>query len=106
MNACELVPRLLQIEARQRDEDFKRAYDGKVNGMAKEFSNIFLDEEGLIDWVKLIEHVSKRGKTAIAFTREKKTAECVEYEKKKKEERRQLKEAKQKKARIKKQMSS
>lgn len=91
-------------EARQRDEDFKRAYDGKVNGMVKEFSNTFLNAEGLIDWVKLIEYVSKRGKTDISFTKVEKTEECAEYEKRKKEERRRQKEEKQKKAQLKKQM--
>lgn len=93
-------------EARHRDEEFKRTYDGKINSMVKEFSNIFLDEEGLIDWVKLIDYVSKRGKTDIAFTKEKKSEECAEYENKKKEERKQLREEKQKKSRIKKLMSN
>lgn len=100
------IIRPIDEEARQRDEDFKRTYNGKVNGMVKEFGNIFLDEEGLIDWVKLIDFVSKRGKTDITFTREKKTEECAEYEKRKKEEKRQLKEEKQKKALMKKQMRS
>lgn len=93
-------------EARQRDEEFKRAYDGKINSMVKEFSNIFLDREGLIDWVKLIDYVSGRGKTDIAFTKEKKTEECAEYENKKKEEQKRSREEKQKKARLKKQMGS
>ncbi len=92
-------------EARQRDEEFKRTYNGKVNGMVKEFSNTFLDGEGLIDWVKLIDYVSQRGKSGISFTREKKTEECAEYEKMKKEERRRLKEEKQKKALMRKRMS-
>lgn len=93
-------------EARQRDEEFKRTYHGKVNGMVKEFSNVFLDTDGLIDWVKLIDYVSKRGKSDVRFTKEEKTEECAEYEKMKKEERRRLKEEKQKKGFMKKQMSS
>jgi hypothetical protein len=93
-------------EARQRDEDFKRTYNGKVNGMVKEFSNIFLDREGLIDWVKLIDYVSKRGKSDITFTKEGKTEECAEYEKRKKEEKQRLKEDKQKKAQVSRQMKS
>lgn len=91
-------------EARQRDEEFKRTYDGKVNGMVKDFSNIFLDGEGLIDWLKLIDYVSRRGKSDITFTKEKKTEECAEYERRKQEERRRLKEEEQKKAEMKKQM--
>ncbi|HEY9285261.1 MAG TPA: PmeII family type II restriction endonuclease [Pyrinomonadaceae bacterium] len=67
-------------EARQRDEEFKRTYHGKVNGMVKEFSNVFLDTDGLIDWVKLIDYVSKRGKSDVRFTKEEKTEECAEYE--------------------------
>lgn len=93
-------------EARTRDEEFKRTYDGKVNSMVKEFSNIFLSDDGLIDWVKLVDYVSKRGKTDILFPKEKRTAECVEYFKKKDEERKRMKEEKKKKEELKKQMSS
>lgn len=100
------IIRPIDEEARQRDDDFKRTYDGKVNGMVKEFSNIFLDSEGQIDWVELIDYVSKRGKSDITFSKVEKTEECAEYEQRKKEEQRRLKEEKQKKARMKKQMES
>jgi len=89
-------------EARSRDEEFKRIYDGKVNGMVKEFSNIFLDAEGLIDWVKLVDYVSMRGKADIEFPRVNKDNECVEYQKKKKEENERLKEENKKKEEFKK----
>jgi site-specific DNA-methyltransferase (cytosine-N4-specific) len=92
-------------EARMRDEDFKRTYDGKVNGMVKEFSNIFLDDEGLIDWVKLVDYVSKRGKTDLIFPKEKRTGECDEYFKRKKEEKERLRAEKDKKKELKKRMS-
>ena len=91
-------------EARARDEEFKRAYDGKVNGMVKEFSNIFLDDGGLIDWVKLVDYVSRRGKTDIEFPKEKRSAECTEYFKQKEAEKRRFKEEKQRKETMKKQM--
>lgn len=48
-------------EARERDETFKRTYNGKVNEMSLEFGNHFLTEVGQIDWLKLIDYVSKRG---------------------------------------------
>jgi site-specific DNA-methyltransferase (cytosine-N4-specific) len=47
-------------EARERDEIFKRTYDGKINEMALEFGNNFLTRNAQIDWVKLVDYVSKR----------------------------------------------
>ncbi|HYO63177.1 MAG TPA: PmeII family type II restriction endonuclease [Pyrinomonadaceae bacterium] len=91
-------------ESRARDEEFKRTYDGKVNGMVKEFSNIFLDDEGLINWVKLVDYVSRRGKTDVVFPGERRSDECAEYFKKKDDERKRLKEEKRKKEELKKQM--
>jgi hypothetical protein len=86
------IIRPIDEEARSRDEKFKRTYDGKVNGMVKEFSNIFLDANGLIDWVKLIDYVSKRGKAEIEFPKASRDDECAEYLRRKKEEREKLKE--------------
>jgi site-specific DNA-methyltransferase (cytosine-N4-specific) len=93
-------------EARARDEAYKKAYDGKVNGMVKEFGNIFLDDEGQINWVKLVDYVSRRGKTDIVFPKEAKTPECAEYFKKKEAEKKRLKEEKAKKEAMRKQMRS
>lgn len=93
-------------EARARDAAYQTAYDGKVNGMVKEFGNIFLDDEGQIDWVKLVDYVSRRGKTDILFPKEAKTPECAEYFKRKEAERKQLKEEKAKKDAMRKQMRS
>jgi hypothetical protein len=93
-------------EARARDEEFKLTYDGKVNSMVREFSNIFLNNEGLIDWVKLVDYVSKRGKTEIEFPRGKRTDECAAYFKKKEEEKKRVKEEKKKKEEMKKLMKS
>lgn len=93
-------------EARTRDEEFKRTYDGKVNSMVKEFSNLFLDDEGLIDWVKLVDHVSRRGKTNVVFPKEKRTDECAEYFRRKEEEKNRLKAEKKKKDELKKQMGN
>jgi site-specific DNA-methyltransferase (cytosine-N4-specific) len=93
-------------EARARDEEYKRAYDGKVNSMVKEFSNIFLDDEGLINWVKLVDYVSRRGKSDIVFPKDAKTPECTEYFKKKEEEKKLAKEEKEKKEAMRKQMNN
>lgn len=93
-------------EARARDEEYKRAYDGKVNGMVKEFSNIFLDEENQIDWVKLVDYVSRHGKTDIVFPKEAKTAECAEYFERKEAEKKRVKEEKQKKEAMRNEMRS
>jgi site-specific DNA-methyltransferase (cytosine-N4-specific) len=92
-------------EARARDAEFKRTYDGKVNGMVKEFSNIFLDKDGLIDWIKLVDYVSQRGKTNIVFPKEKRTDECAEYFIKKEEEKKRLKDEKKKKEELKKRLA-
>lgn len=50
-------------KARERDEVFKKTYIGKINEMSSEFGNNFLAENGLIDWLKLVDFISKRGKT-------------------------------------------
>jgi hypothetical protein len=98
------IIRPIDEEARARDEEFKRTYDGKVNSMVKEFSNIFLSNEGLIDWVKLIDHVSGRGKSGIAFPKVTKLDECMEYFRKKEEDKERLKEEKKKKEETKRKM--
>lgn len=48
-------------EARQKDEAFKRAYAAKVNEMTIDFTKDFMAEDNQIDWVKLVDYVSKRG---------------------------------------------
>ena len=50
----------LDKEARKKDEDFKKAYYAKINEMTKEFSDKYLDSDGIINWQKIIEYVSKR----------------------------------------------
>jgi site-specific DNA-methyltransferase (cytosine-N4-specific) len=74
----------IEDEAQERDRAFKEAFDGKINAMSMEFSSIFTfrDPErlGVIDWEKIVEYISGRGKTAIAFPKEEKSAECEEYE--------------------------
>ncbi|MCA1593574.1 MAG: cytosolic protein [Acidobacteria bacterium] len=92
-------------ESRARDEEFKRTYDGKVNGMVKEFGNIFLNEENLIDWVKLVDYVSARDKSFIEFPPAEITDECVEYFRKTEENKKLLRQEKIKKEEIKSQMS-
>jgi len=47
-------------EARQKDETFKKAYAAKVNEMTQDFTNNFMTPENQIDWLKLIDYVSKR----------------------------------------------
>ena len=47
-------------EARLKDETFKKLYTAKINEMTQEFLANFLTLEGLIDWLKLIDFVSRR----------------------------------------------
>lgn len=47
-------------EARLKDETFKKAYAAKVNEMTQDFTNNFMTPENQIDWLKLIDYVSKR----------------------------------------------
>jgi hypothetical protein len=46
-------------EAREKDEAFKDAYAAKVNEMTQDFMGNFMTENR-IDWLKLIDFVSKR----------------------------------------------
>jgi site-specific DNA-methyltransferase (cytosine-N4-specific) len=46
-------------EARQKDENFKRAYAAKVNEMTLDFTNNFMTDDNQIDWLKLIDYVSR-----------------------------------------------
>jgi site-specific DNA-methyltransferase (cytosine-N4-specific) len=94
----------IEEEARERDAEFKQTFDGKINNMVKEFSIIFLDAAGLIDWVKLVEYISRRGKSEIEFPGVEKTAECKEYEALKKAQREKAKLEKVRKEEMKKKM--
>jgi site-specific DNA-methyltransferase (cytosine-N4-specific) len=47
-------------EARQRDDIFKKAYTSKVNEMTEDFLKDFMTKDMQIDWIKLVDHVSKR----------------------------------------------
>lgn len=47
-------------EARQKDETFKRVYAAKINQMTQDFTANFMTPENQIDWLKLIDFVSKR----------------------------------------------
>ena len=53
-----IVP--IDQKARERDEVFKSAYAAKVNEMTQDFMNFFM-QNNQIDWIKLIDYVSKRG---------------------------------------------
>jgi len=46
-------------EAKQKDENFRQAYHAKVNEMTEEFMKNFMTSHQ-IDWVKLIDFVSRR----------------------------------------------
>jgi site-specific DNA-methyltransferase (cytosine-N4-specific) len=95
----------IEDEAQERDRAFKEAFDGKINAMSMEFSSIFTfrDPErlGVIDWEKTVEYISGRGKTAIAFPKEEKSAECEEYEALKKARTKAEKEEEQREKEIK-----
>lgn len=47
-------------KAREKDETFKKAYIGKINDMTKDFSAEFMTPQSEIDWLKIIDFVSKR----------------------------------------------
>lgn len=47
-------------EAKKREESFKKAYIGKTNELTKDFIENFLNVDGLIDWEKIIDFVSKK----------------------------------------------
>jgi site-specific DNA-methyltransferase (cytosine-N4-specific) len=74
----------IEEEAQERDKAFKEAYNGKINAMSAEFTSLFTFQDpervGIIDWEKIVEYVSKRGKTDIEFPTEEQSAECAEYE--------------------------
>ncbi len=46
-------------EAREKDEAFKKAYAAKVNEMTQDFIENFMTDNQ-IDWLKLVDYVSKR----------------------------------------------
>lgn len=47
-------------EARRKDEDFKTAYAAKVNEMTQDFTASFMTADNQIDWLALIDFVSRR----------------------------------------------
>ncbi|MBD6619664.1 DNA methylase [Komarekiella sp. 'clone 1'] len=53
-----IVP--IDQEAKNKDELFKNTYQAKVNEMTFEFMQYFMNN-GQIDWVKLVNYVSKKG---------------------------------------------
>ncbi|HVF90917.1 MAG TPA: PmeII family type II restriction endonuclease [Blastocatellia bacterium] len=52
-----IVP--IDKEAKEKDENFKRAYNAKVNEMTEDFIQSFMTAHR-IDWIKLVDFVSKR----------------------------------------------
>ncbi len=47
-------------EAKNRDENFKKIYSAKLNELTKAVLDNYLGEDGLIDWHKIIDYVSKQ----------------------------------------------
>jgi len=62
------IIRPIDKEARLRNETFTKTYTGKINEMALEFGQHFLDAEGQIDWIKLIDYVSQREAPALSLS--------------------------------------
>lgn len=62
-----IVP--IDQKAKERDEKFKAAYAAKVNEMTQEFMLTFMSQNQ-IDWVKLIDYVSKRKEIKIQTTKQ------------------------------------
>lgn len=57
-----IVP--IDEEAKKKDELFKSTYDAKVNEMTADFMRYFI-KSNQIDWVKLLDYVSKREETEL-----------------------------------------
>jgi len=53
-----IVP--IDQEAKQKDDAFKAAYISKINEMTHDFTEHFMTVDNQIDWVKLVDFVSKR----------------------------------------------
>ena len=47
-------------KAKERNEDFNKSYTLMINKFTKEFSNDFCNDNGEIDWAKLVEFNSKK----------------------------------------------
>ncbi|HEX8634495.1 MAG TPA: PmeII family type II restriction endonuclease [Pyrinomonadaceae bacterium] len=52
-------------EARRKDEAFKKAYAAKINEMTVEFTKDFMTQDNQIDWVGLVDYVSKRSERKV-----------------------------------------
>ncbi len=55
-------------EARQKDETFKKAYAAKINEMTQDFITNFTTNNQ-IDWIKLVDYVSKREDSKVQLRR-------------------------------------
>lgn len=62
-----IVP--IDQEAKKKDELFKATYAAKVNEMTADFTSYFMINYQ-IDWVKLVDYVSKRGEVLLEPSRE------------------------------------
>jgi len=62
-----IVP--IDQEAKRKDELFKSTYDAKVNEMTIDFTRYFITNNQ-IDWVKLVDYVSKRGEALLEVSQE------------------------------------
>ncbi len=55
-----IVP--IDQEAKKRDENFRKMYSAKLNELTKIVLDNYLGEDGLIDWRKIIDYVSKKAR--------------------------------------------
>lgn len=62
-----IVP--IDLKAQEKDEVFKKAYSAKINEMTQEFILNFMSNHQ-IDWVKLIDYVSKREEIELKGSRQ------------------------------------
>lgn len=63
-------------KAKQKGEEFQKAYNAKVNEMTAEFIKGFT-VEGQIDWIKLVDYVSKRDAAKAVASPEEATEETA-----------------------------
>jgi site-specific DNA-methyltransferase (cytosine-N4-specific) len=57
------IIRPIDEEARRKDESFRKAYAAKINEMTQDFVENFMTDDNQIDWIRLIDYVSKRQET-------------------------------------------
>ncbi|MBX7044919.1 MAG: cytosolic protein [Ignavibacteria bacterium] len=54
MNLYSEIIEPLGYDARRQNDDFKKSYAMMINKFVREFNNVYCNEDGSIDWIKLV----------------------------------------------------